>query len=111
MTVTAKMRGLLEKVKANLILQHDEDDALILGYIAAALDYAERYQHLPEGHYSKSWVKIPASTEQALLLLVSHYYESRDGSTAGFFSDNTNAAAQVWAAVNRLLSMHKVWEV
>ena len=107
--MTDKTETLLKKVKANLILEHDEDDELILGYITAALDYAESYQHLPEGYYSEN--DIPPSTEQALLMLASHFYESRDGSTGGFFADNVNAAAQVWQTANRLLVMNKVWHV
>jgi hypothetical protein len=51
--MTVKMKNLLEKVKANLILQHDEDDALIIGYIAAALDYAESYQKIK--YSRKGW--------------------------------------------------------
>ena len=35
---------ILEKVKANLILQHSEDDALLQEYIKAAVAYAESYQ-------------------------------------------------------------------
>jgi hypothetical protein len=107
----AKMHTLLLQAKANLILQHDEDDELLLGYIAAALDYAENYQHLPEGYYTRSRTKIPASTGQALVMLASHMYESRDGSTAGFFGDNVQAGRQVWDTANRLLAMHKVWKV
>ena len=106
MAVTAKMKALLEKVKDNLILQHDEDDALLLRLIAAALGYAESYQKVKYGRK-----KLPPSTEQAVVMLTSHFYESRDGSTAGFFADNTNAAAQVWQAVNRLLAMEKRWDL
>jgi hypothetical protein len=40
-------------------------------------------------------------------MLSSHFYESRDGSTGGFFADNPNSAAQVWQAVNRLLALNK----
>ncbi len=43
------MDTLLEKVKANLILEHSADDALLQGYITAAVSYAESYQHIPEG--------------------------------------------------------------
>jgi len=103
--VTAKMRNLLNKVKSNLIVQHGEDDDLLLSYIAAAIDYAEAYQKVKYG--SK---KLPPATEQAVIMLSSHFYESRDGSTAGFFADNTNAATQVWTAVNRLLAMNKYLE-
>jgi len=44
-------------------------------------------------------------------MLSSHFYESRDGSTGGFFADNTNAATQVWQTVHRLLAMNKAWQV
>ena len=43
------MDELLTKVKANLILEHTADDALIQSYITAAVSYAESYQHIPEG--------------------------------------------------------------
>ena len=104
--MTAKMKSLLLNVKANLILQHDEDDIILLGYIAAAIDYAENYQ---KQNYGRR--KLPPATEQAVVMLASHFYESRDGSTGGFFADNTNAAAQVWQTVNRLLAMNKIVEV
>ena len=38
---------LLEKVKANLILEHTVDDELLQMYMTAAVSYAESYQHLP----------------------------------------------------------------
>jgi hypothetical protein len=101
-----KAEGLLPKVKANLILQHGADDELLLGYIRAALDYAETYQKTVYGRRA-----LPPSTEQAVIMLSSHFYESRDGSTGGFFADNTNAAAQVWLTVNRLLALNKAWEL
>jgi uncharacterized phage protein (predicted DNA packaging) len=101
-----KPRDLLSKVKANLILQHDEDDELLLGFIASALDYAESYQKIKYGRR-----KLPPATEQAVIMLSSHFYESRDGSTGGFFADSTHAAAQVWQTVNRLLALNKHWEV
>lgn len=103
--IDAKIKKLLPKVKANLILQHSEDDELLLGFIAAALDYAESYQK------RRYCTKLPPTTEQAVVMLSSHFYESRDGSTGGFFADNVNAAGQVWQAVNRLLGMEKRWEV
>jgi hypothetical protein len=40
------MDTLLEKVKANLILSHTEDDELLQMYITAAVRYAESYQHI-----------------------------------------------------------------
>jgi hypothetical protein len=103
--------NLLPKVKLNLILQHDEDDGLLLDYIRAAVDYAESYQKLPSGFYGKRGHHMPPTTEQAVIMLSSHFYESRDGSTGGFFADNTNASAVVWLTVNRLLAMNKTWQV
>ena len=41
------MEELLRKVKQNLILEHDEDNDLLTSYIAAAISYAESYQHIP----------------------------------------------------------------
>jgi len=102
----SKKDALLGKVKANLILQHDEDDKLLLGYIAAALDYAESYQKRKYGR-----MKLPPSTEQAVIMLSSHFYESRDGSTGGFFADTANAGQQVWNTVNMLLRLEKDWKV
>ena len=103
------INDLLPKVKANLIVEHDEDDELIRGYIRAAVDYAERYQYKKPGYYSKRGNHMPPTTEQGIIMLTSHYYESRDGSTGGFFGDNVHAAAQVWKAVHSLLSVGRDW--
>ncbi len=103
--MTEKQKILLQKVKSNLILQHNEDDELLLGFIAAAISYAETYQHRPEGFYQKA--KMIPTTEQAVIMLASHFYESRDGSTAGFFADNANASGNVWQTVNRLLALDR----
>ena len=103
------MDDLLEKVKQNLILMHSEDDGLLKGYITAATAYAESYQHIPEGHYKDH--PMPPTTEQAVIMLSSHLYESRDGSTGGFFQDNPQAAQQVWNTVNLLLRLDRDWKV
>nr|DAL37045.1 MAG TPA_asm: Head Tail Connector Protein [Caudoviricetes sp.] len=103
------METLLEKVKANLILNHSEDNDLLLTYISAAVSYAESYQHIPEGFYKEN--PMPPTTEQAVIMLSSHFYESRDGSTGGFFADNTGAAQQVWNTVNLLLRLDRDWKV
>ena len=103
------MEELLQKVKANLILDHTADDDLLRSYITAAVSYAESYQHIPEGSYAES--PMPPTTEQAVVMLASHFYESRDGSTGGFFSDNPQAAQQVWHTVNLLLRLDRRWQV
>ena len=63
----------------------------------------------PEGSYSEN--PMPPTTEQAVIMLASHFYESRDGSTGGFFADNTNAAQQVWNTVNLRLRLDRDWKV
>lgn len=100
---------LFEKVKSNLILEHDEDDELLKVYIKAAISYAESFQHLPECHYQTT--EMSPSTEIAVIMLASHFYESRDGSTGGFYSDNVSAAQRVWDTVNSLLRLDKNWSV
>ena len=103
------MEELLQRVKANLILDHSADDGLLQSYILAAVSYAESYQHIPEGHYSEN--AMPPTTEQAVIMLASHFYESRDGSTGGFFADNVQASQQVWNTVNLLLRLDRRWQV
>ncbi len=103
------MEELLNKVKQNLILQHDEDDGLLRTYITAAVSYAESYQHVEEGYYAEN--VMPPTTEQAVIMLASHFYESRDGSTGGFFSDNVQAGQQVLNTVNLLLRLDRRWKV
>ena len=103
------MDALLTKVKQNLILEHYEDDELLRGYITAAISYAESYQHIQAGSYQVN--PMPPTTEQAVIMLVTHFYESRDGSTGGFFSDNVQAGQQVWHTVNLLLRLDRDWKV
>ncbi len=103
------MSELLSKVKQNLILNHAADDALLESYITAAVSYAESYQHIPAGTYGVK--AMPPTTEQAVVMLASHFYESRDGSTGGFFADNVQASQQVWTTVNLLLRLDREWKV
>ena len=101
--------GLIDRVKQNLMLDHAADDALLRSYITAAVSYAESYQHLDAGYYDAH--VMSATTEQAVTMLASHFYESRDGSTGGFFADNVQAARQVWDTVNLLLRLDRNWKV
>lgn len=101
--------NLLPKVKAHLILSHDEGDGLLLSYITAAVSYAESYQHVSKGYYEET--SMPPTTEQAVIMLSSFFYESRDGSTAGFFGDSVQAGQQVWDTVNMLLRLDRDWKV
>lgn len=103
------MEELLTKVKQNLILDHAVDDVLIQSYINAAVSYAESFQHIPAGTYTEN--PMPPTTEQAVIMLASHFYESRDGSTGGFFADSVQAGKQVWETVNNLLRLDRDWKV
>lgn len=103
------MDELLTKVKQNLILEHSADDVLLVNYITAAISYAESYQHIEQGYYTEN--PMSATTEQAVIMLSSHFYESRDGSTGGFFGDNVQAGKQVWDTVNLLLRLDRRWIV
>ena len=103
------MDELLTKVKQNLILEHSADDVLLVSYITASISYAEAYQHVEQGYYTDN--PMSATTEQAVIMLSSHFYESRDGSTGGFFGDNVQAGKQVWDTVNMLLRLDRRWVV
>ena len=103
------MEELLTKVKSNLILEHTADDVLLKSYITAAVSYAESYQHIPEGLYKEN--PMPPTTEQAVILLSSHFYESRDGSTGRLFEDNPGEAQQVRNTVNPLIPLDWPWQV
>ena len=103
------MNELLAKVKENLILTHEVDDELLLRLISTSINYAESYQHLESGFYFTN--EIQPTTEQAIIMLSSHFYESRDGSTGGFFADSINASKQIWNTVNRLLLLDREWKV
>lgn len=103
------MMHLLEMVKKNLIIEHDEDDELIKEFIDSAVDYAEKYQHRVKGFYAVH--PMSATTRQGVVILACHYYESRDGSTGGFFNDSTNAAKQIITTVNFLFRLDRDWKV
>ena len=62
------MDSLLEKVKANLILDHSEDDELLNTYITAAVSYAESYQHIRAGFYRDN--AMPATTDHVGVALL-----------------------------------------
>ena len=100
--------SLLEKVKNNLIIEHDRDDNLILGFIMGAVSYAESKQKMPDGTYARE--QMPPTTEQAVIMLASSFYESRDGSTGGIFADNVAAGERSWETIDRLLMLERDWK-
>ena len=103
------MAFLLDDVKSNLVIEHNEDDFLLQTYIATAVSYAEGYQHLEDKYYLEN--PMTPATRQAVIMLASHLYESRDGSTGGFFNDSVAASQQAWNTINRLLLLGREWKV
>ena len=83
------MVDLLDDLKLNLIIEHDEDDYILQMFIDAAVSYAEGYQHVPPGFYNES--EMSQATKQAVIMLAAHFYESRDGGTGGEYFGNENA--------------------
>lgn len=103
------MTDLLDYVKNNLIIDHDSDDNLLRSYIAAAVSYAEGYQHLPDGYYTA--YSMTEHTKQAVVMLATYLYESRDGGSGGFFNNTTAASSESWKTVNNLLRLDRDWKV
>lgn len=100
---------LVSQVKANLLIDFDADDMLIATLVNAATSYACSFQHLPEGHYEEA--TMSGATRQGIVMLASHFYESRDGATAGFWVDKPEAVKAVWDAVNNLLRLDRDWKI
>jgi len=103
------LADLLEKVKPRLILDHAQDDEMLEQMVRAAMDMAAKRQHRPGNHYLKN--PMSPCTEQAVIMWVIHLYESRDGSTGGFFNDSPQAGAQSTTTINDLLALDKEWVV
>lgn len=100
-----RAEDLLESLKANLVLEHDKDDMLLLQYLSSAISYAEGYQKKGAGYYQTG--NMLESTKQGVIIMATHFYESRDGSTAGFFADTTDASRRVWETCHLLFQNDK----
>ena len=100
---------MLEAVKKNLNIDFCDDDEFIKQKISAAVNYAEDYQHVAAGYYSET--AMPAATEQAVVMLATQFYESRDGSTGGFWANSTQAVDKVYESVNARLRLGRDWQV
>ena len=109
MTVEERRQARLAKLKANLVVGHDQDDAILTLHLNAAMDYAGKFQHKDFAYYSTH--RMSPSTLQAVIMLASFYYESKDGGTGGFFSPTVTAAKQTLECVDNLLRLDKDWVV
>jgi len=100
--------GLLEKIKVSLNLEDNHDDALLDILITAAVNYTESYQRIVAGYYIDNL--ITPTTEQAIIMLVSYFYESRDASNGGFHANSVQVGQQIWNTVNMLLQLDRRWQ-
>lgn len=66
----------LERVKEHLRIEHDFEDDLILGYMAAAKNFAETFL----GRKLEEFDELPATVLSGLLLHVGLMYEDREAS-------------------------------
>lgn len=82
----------LERARAHVNATHHESDELIQHYLDAAEDYAARYMgraslddllDLDSEQSSSDGPRLPASVEQAVLLLVGDYYALREAQITG----------------------------
>ena len=107
MTIQERRQARLAKLKANLVIGHDQDDAILTLHLNAAMDYAEKFQHKDNAYYNTH--RMSPITLQAVILLASFYYESKDGGAGGFFTPTATAAKQALECVDNLLRLDKDW--
>ena len=98
------METLLTKVRQNLILEHEADDPLLQSYIVAAISYAERYQHLPEGHYLAAIQKMVDDAAEVIATV-------REGAMLAMEPENAAKLEavdrEILATQEQMLAMHK----
>ena len=94
----------LARIKLHLRLDGDEDDALVLGYVDAAKSHVTMHcdRELVDGApVEPDQMGLTPDVEQAILLLVGHWYANREEVVIGA------AANQVPMGVNALLWTRK----
>jgi len=94
----------LSRVKLHLRVDHSDEDSLIQGYLAAAQAHVEQHcdRTLVEGNPTgPEQMLLTKDVEQAILLLVGHWYANREAVVVGV------APSAVPLAVDRLLWYRK----
>lgn len=94
----------LSRVKLHLRVDHDEEDALIQGYLDAAQVHVEQHcdRTLVEANPTgPEQMLLTKDVEHAILLLVGHWYANREAVVVG------NSPTAVPLAVDRLLWYRK----
>lgn len=97
----------LATVKMHLRVDGDEEDALIGGYIEAAKAHVEQHcdRKLVEGEpVDPAEMSLTRDVEQAILLLVGHWYANREAVVVG---GSGAGATAMPLAVERLLWYRK----
>ncbi len=91
----------LSLVKTHLRVDYDDEDALIQGYLDAALTHVEQHcdRVLVETPVLPEEMGLTKDVQQAALLLVGHWYENREAVASGL--------VEVPLAVGRLLWYRK----
>jgi hypothetical protein len=103
--------ALLAKVQQNLILENPDDNdlAVMERCTMAALDYAARQQNHPNGFYKKN--PMTPNTEDAVIMLASLNYESRDCTPTGIFGASEAGSKLARTTIDDMLRLGKVWRV
>lgn len=75
----------LAVVKLHLRVDHDEEDSLIQGYIDAAVVHVEQHcdRQIVPNPDSPEQMALTKDIEQAVLMLVGHWYASREAVVTG----------------------------
>ncbi|MDD1966950.1 head-tail connector protein [Pseudomonas putida] len=91
----------LSLVKTHLRVDHGDEDALIQGYLDAALAHVEQHcdRTLVETPVLPEEMGLTKDVQQAVLLLVGHWYANREAVASGL--------VEVPLAVGRLLWYRK----
>ena len=79
----------LARIKLHLRLDGDEDDALVLGYVDAAKSHVTMHcdRELVDGApVEPDQMGLTPDVEQAILLLVGHWYANREAVVIGTIS-------------------------
>lgn len=93
----------LPLIKAHLRIDGDDEDLLITAYLDAAVEYVQQHcdRRLVEVPESADQMALTKDVEQAILLLVGHWYANREEVVVGV------SATQVPMGVQALLWTRK----
>ncbi|MCL2499289.1 MAG: head-tail connector protein [Defluviitaleaceae bacterium] len=98
------MDDILPFVLSNMPDEKNVDDAVVKGFIAAAISYAESYQRLPKGTYAHQ--TMGEDTKRAVIQLASYFYQTRIG-----FPDGIKKGSAVWNELNAKLRADRNWDI